>query len=98
MAAMRRAARQDAGIASRVRHFLRTPEELYRYADDPDALHHLASDRASAERITRYRKRLLDHMRATGDPALPQFEAFLKAHACRAMLEEGNRTTQKQEP
>ncbi|HAK57241.1 MAG TPA: hypothetical protein DCP38_17450 [Acidobacteria bacterium] len=76
--AMQAAAADDPAIATRVEHLLfRTTEELYDHAADPDALDNLAGDPAQAERIERSRELLLEHMRATDDPELDEYERFL---------------------
>lgn len=77
-AAMQEAARTDAAIAARVRHFVyRTPEELYDYRRDPDGLHNLIDDPRYEETAARYRALLLDHMKASNDPQRAAFERFL---------------------
>jgi N-sulfoglucosamine sulfohydrolase len=77
-AAMQEAAAADAAIAARVRHFVyRTPEELYDYQRDPNALHNLMDDPGHEETIARYRALLLDHMKKSADPQREAFERFL---------------------
>ena len=78
MKAMRKAAETDAGVAARVRHFLnRTPEELYDYEHDPDALRNMAGDPKYRSQVEEYRRLLLEHMKATGDPLADTYTSFL---------------------
>jgi N-sulfoglucosamine sulfohydrolase len=71
MKAMIRAAETNEKLAARVKHFLyRTPEELYDYENDPDALNNLAADPKYKQELARLRKTLYKHMQATGDPQL----------------------------
>ncbi len=77
--AMQNAAQRDPDIAQRVRHFLyRTPEELYDYAKDPDALRNLADDHEHGNTLFSLRRMLLQWMIRTDDPLLADFRAFLK--------------------
>ena len=79
MNAMRAAAGANGKIAARVKHFLyRAPEELYDYEDDPDALVNLINDPRHAKRLDALRRRLLDHLEATGDPLAAPFRAHLQ--------------------
>lgn len=80
MRAMREAAKTNPEIAARVKHFLyRTPEELYHYSTDPDALHNLANDEQSQQELAAFRQQLLEQMKATDDPVLPAFRQYLKS-------------------
>ena len=75
---MRIAAASDEAIAARVKHFLyRVPEELYDYSRDPDALGNLVDDAKYAKEVAQYRRQLLGHLKATGDPLHADFEKFL---------------------
>ena len=47
----------------------RTPEELYDYKNDPDALHNLIDDPAYTQEIKKLRKRMLKLMIEYKDPA-----------------------------
>ena len=79
MKAMRAAAAKDPQIAARVKLFLyRVPEELYDYANDPDALHNLAGDPAHRETLRRLRGELLEWMKLTEDPQRGEYQTFLK--------------------
>lgn len=76
MAAMRRAAQGDEGVASRVRHFLyRVPEELYDFERDPDALRNLVGDCECGYELRRMRRLLAAEMGRTRDPLLGAFRA-----------------------
>lgn len=80
MKAMREAAKTDPEIAARVQHFLyRTPEELYHYSTDPDALNNLADNEEHRQELAAFRRRLLEQMEATQDPVLPAFRKYLKS-------------------
>jgi len=73
-AAMKQAAEGDPDIAARVRLFLyRVPEELYDFADDPDALLNRIDDPACAAELEDLRASLEQCMERTGDPALKAF-------------------------
>ena len=77
--AMQAAAPDDPAIAARVDHLLyRTQEELYDYSRDPHALRNLAHDAEYADLLVSHRRRMLEQMRATNDPELAGYEAFLK--------------------
>ena len=76
--AMADAASNDPAIAARVDHLLyRTKEELYDYADDPDALKNLVEDSSYTATVAEYRELMLEAMRASGDPELEGFEQLL---------------------
>jgi N-sulfoglucosamine sulfohydrolase len=76
--AMRQAAERDPAVRARVELFVhRVPEELYDYANDPDALENLIDDPAQAKRVAEFRRLLRDEMRKTGDPELGAYETFL---------------------
>jgi len=78
MRAMRKAARQDKNVASRVDFFLRrAPEELYDYERDPDALHNLATDPKWTEKLRHYRRLMREHLESTGDPHLEAYRRLL---------------------
>lgn len=80
MKAMRQAAQSDPEIAARVQHFLyRTPEELYHYSTDPDALHNLVKNENTRQELTAFRQQLLKQMEVTEDPVLPAFREYLKS-------------------
>ena len=79
MKAMEKAAADDEAIAARVQFYLhRTPEELYHYSSDPDALHNLADDPAHENELEKMRDTLLQHLKDTEDPVLPAFQKFLE--------------------
>jgi N-sulfoglucosamine sulfohydrolase len=68
--AMLAAAKTDAAIAERVNFYkYRTPEELYDYKKDPDALHNLIDDPAYQQEIKKLRKQMLKLMIKYKDPA-----------------------------
>lgn len=68
--AMLAAAKTDSAVATRVSFYkYRTPEELYDYKNDPDALHNLIDDPAYAEEIKKLRKQMLNLMIKYKDPA-----------------------------
>ena len=68
--AMLAAAKTDAAIAERVNFYkYRTPEELYDYKNDPDALHNLIDDPAYTQEIKKLRKKMLKLMIKYKDPA-----------------------------
>ena len=74
--AMRQAATGQKPIADRVEMLvLRTPEEFYDFAADPNALHNLIADPAYQEQIQQMRTALLQWMELTQDPLLPKFRA-----------------------
>jgi len=78
MRAMREAARRDPNLASRVELFLhRVPEELYDYAQDPDALHNLVAEPRWSEKLGRYRRLMLEHLESTRDPHLEAYRRML---------------------
>ncbi len=82
--AMREAGARDQAAAARVAHYLfRSPEELYDYRRDPDALESLIGQPEHSATAARLRAMLLEHMRSTGDPQLAAFETWL------AELEQG---------
>lgn len=73
--AMVKAAKTDPKIAQRVELYLhRIPEEFYDYKKDPDALHNLIDDPAYASIISRFRKKMLQVMKESKDPAYSAFE------------------------
>lgn len=68
--AMLAAAKTDSAIATRVNFYkYRTPEELYDYKNDPDALRNLIDDPAYAQEIKKFRKQMLKLMIKYKDPA-----------------------------
>lgn len=68
--AMLNAARTDTAIAERVNFYkYRTPEEIYDYKNDPDALHNLIDNPAYEEEIKKLRKQMLRLMIKYKDPA-----------------------------
>jgi N-sulfoglucosamine sulfohydrolase len=72
--AMVKAAQDDPEIAKRVELFKhRVPEEYYDFNNDPDALHNLISDPAYADKIQKFRARMLEVMNTCNDPALQAF-------------------------
>jgi len=80
MKAMKRAAGQNEQIAARVQHFLyRTPEELYDYEVDPDALRNLVDDAAHRAQLKKLRAVLMEQMEETQDPVLPLFRDYLES-------------------
>jgi hypothetical protein len=55
----------------------RQPDELYRITDDPECVHNLANDLFFKEKMEDLRYRMMDMLKAEGDPrALGQFEVF----------------------
>ena len=69
------AAQSDPVIAARVKHYLyRTPFEFYDYQQDPDALQNRIDDQELQNAIQTHRRRLIDYMRSSRDPALPNLQ------------------------
>jgi N-sulfoglucosamine sulfohydrolase len=67
--AMQRAAAADPAIAARVKLFqYRVAEELYDFAQDPDARRNLAHDPAHKDVVLKMRKQLQDILKQSGDP------------------------------
>ena len=78
MNAMKQAAMTDPNIAARVQLFLyRVPEELYNFAEDPDALHNLADDPVYKQQLNLMRQELLSWMERTKDPLASAFREFV---------------------
>lgn len=78
--AMQQAAAHERDVAARVRHFLyRTKEELYDYANDPNALRNLVDDPRYRDTAETHRQVLLRHLKASGDPQLDAFSRFISA-------------------
>ena len=78
-AAMVEAAKTDPAIAERVKLFVyRVPAELYKYADDPDALINLIGDPTYKNDLARLQNLLLNQMRQTNDPQLEAYEEHLR--------------------
>ena len=78
MVMMMKAAKTNKRIAERVEMFMRrTPEELYDYTKDPNALHNLAADPTRAETVKRLRGELLAWMKRTKDPLQGAFDGYL---------------------
>lgn len=72
------AAKEDAGIAERVNDFqYRSPEELYDFESDPNALNNLIDDPDQQTRISVFRSILLDWMEGKEDPILEDFRGRL---------------------
>ncbi len=72
------AAKEDAGIAERVNDFqYRSPEELYDFESDPNALNNLIDDPDQQTRISVFRSILLDWMERKEDPILEDFRGRL---------------------
>jgi N-sulfoglucosamine sulfohydrolase len=77
--AMDAAAKEDEEIARRVYDFrYRTPEELYDFQNDPDALHNLIDEPEQQDRKETFRKDLLEWMREVEDPATDDFLGSIK--------------------
>jgi N-sulfoglucosamine sulfohydrolase len=77
-AAMKEAAPNAPAIAARVDFFLhRAPEEFYDLQADPDALRNRIAEPGLKSEVDRYRRRLLDWMRRTGDPLAGKLEKLL---------------------
>lgn len=101
--AMQQAGEGEAAVAARVRFFQhRVLEELYDFADDPDALHNLADDPQYRDELNRLRGELEAWMIAHADPALEAFRnrqspaalaGFMAEQAMRGrtLSDEGNR-------
>ncbi len=88
-AAMQAAAPQDAGIADRVRLFqYRVVEELYDFANDPDALVNLVDDPQYGDQLARLRGELEAWMVAVDDPALEAFRQRQSHEALAAFMTE----------
>jgi N-sulfoglucosamine sulfohydrolase len=77
-----------ADTARRVAFFLyRTPEELYDFSQDPDALNNLIGDPAHADELNRLRAALDSWMETTQDPALEAYRKRSSAVASEALME-----------
>ena len=75
MMAMKSTAKIESEIADRVNFFLyRTVEELYDFAQDPNALHNLVDHPASQLQLNQLRQLLGKWMIDTQDPALYAFQ------------------------
>jgi N-sulfoglucosamine sulfohydrolase len=76
--AMDAAAKEDEGIAERVRHFqYRTPEELYDFENDPDALVNLIDQPEHEERKAGFRTTLMQWMRDNDDPVRSAYQTAI---------------------
>jgi N-sulfoglucosamine sulfohydrolase len=76
--AIQRASKTDPAVARRVKFLLqRTPEELYDYSKDPNALHNLITDPAHAGSLSAFRQELLAWMRSKNDPIMAAYERYL---------------------
>lgn len=76
--AMHRAARTDQAVRQRMNFLLyRTPEELYFFDGDPDALDNLATLEEYAQRLKTMRGWMLEWMENTGDPLLEIYRGYL---------------------
>ena len=72
--AMKKAAKTDPEIAKRVDLYkYRVPEEFYNVKNDPDGLINLANDPAYANKLNKFRKKMLEMMVKYNDPA---YEAY----------------------
>jgi len=79
--AMTAAGPGNAAIQARVDHFsFRSPEELYDYRQDPDALYNLESRPELVAYLHQARLDLLDWMTRTDDPLQPAYQAYLDAN------------------
>lgn len=77
------AAMSDPEIAARVKHLLyRTPEEIYDYQKDSDALNNQVKELSiiTPSPLEDKRNALLKHMKATNDPQLEAYKSFLKQY------------------
>ncbi len=73
--AMQHAAEHNPEIADRVQHFLyRTPEELYNFAADPNALKNRIEDPEAAEHLQQLRQHTTEWMQETGDILIKDFQ------------------------
>jgi len=73
--AMQEAAKTDEAIAGRVRMYCyRTPEELYDYIKDPDALHNLAEDPQYSHMVKEMRSKMCHYMKLSKDDLLDHFK------------------------
>lgn len=78
MKAMNVAAKTDAAVAARVKHFVyRTPDEMYDYQTDRDALKNLTDDPKFAAAKRKLQERMLNQMETLEDPLLARFKRFL---------------------
>ncbi len=74
-----KAGKADKKTTECVEKFLRrTPEELYDYTKDPDALNNLAGDPKHKDTLKRLRGELVAWMKRTKDPLQPNYEEYLK--------------------
>ncbi len=77
--AMVEAGEENEEIAARVRFFdYRCREEFYDFSQDPDALHNLIHQEEYQEQIRIFRKQLLDFMLESKDPAVEDYQLWLK--------------------
>ena len=75
---MEAASSEDEVVEARARHFrYRTPEELYDFQNDPDALNNLIDDPDQQGRVAEFRATLLQWMEENEDPILERFETHL---------------------
>lgn len=73
--AMQAAAKTNPNIAGRVKLFqYRVIEELYDFANDPDALYNIVGDSEYKKELDKMRIELLNLMKRTNDPALEALE------------------------
>jgi N-sulfoglucosamine sulfohydrolase len=78
--AMDAAAKEDREIASRVYDFrYRTPEELYDFKKDPDALNNLIDHPDHQDRKAEFRRNLLQWMQDVEDPILDDLKSQIEA-------------------
>ncbi len=78
--AMVQAGEHDNAIAERVRHYLyRSPEELYDYKQDPDALDNRRDQPKSQCELHTARLALLEHLRQTEDPQSENYKLYLNS-------------------
>jgi N-sulfoglucosamine sulfohydrolase len=87
--AMKAAGESDKAVLRRVNLFLyRVPEELYDFANDPNALTNLVDDPDSAGELHRLRTELEAWMERTGDPALNTFRRRDSRKRCEQLMRE----------
>ncbi len=74
-------AEKEPEVKERMEFFRHRPvEELYDYRNDPHALNNLAADNAYAEVLKDMRNKMVEWMKAKGDPNLHSLEIYLRVN------------------
>ncbi len=88
MRAMVQEGRTNEAVQRRVNLFRqRELEEFFDLENDPGALNNLAADPAYAEQIARFRARMAEWMKRTGDPTLAALEGRDSPEALKAFMD-----------